>query len=269
MNGTNFSDQVILNVDDYEPGRYARTRVLGQMGFRVVEAGTGQEALDLAERHKPILTLLDVNLPDVHGFEVCRRLRSNPETAALTIVHISASSIMGKHQARGLDSGADGYIVEPVEPGAKLLFQGFPGDSCGLYQGVKPISEPCVNVQRHRIVGNGADRALLKRHRMSTQALEEGYRKAGVLSEERALGRVLIFEKNRRFHNVMGLDSYSSRLPNLKCQPAAAYALGLVPHVFEAPAADWDAHLLEPISEAPTEFHISGIGAERLGLEPQ
>jgi signal transduction histidine kinase len=116
MNGTKLSEQVILNVDDYEPGRYARTRVLSQMGFRVVEAGTGQEALVLAERHKPILTLLDVNLPDVHGFEVCRRLRSNPETAALTIVHISSSSVMGKHQARGLDSGADGYIVEPVDP---------------------------------------------------------------------------------------------------------------------------------------------------------
>jgi signal transduction histidine kinase len=116
MNCTNSFDQVILNVDDSEPGRYARTRILSQMGFRVVEAGTGQEAIDLAERHKPLLTLLEVNLPDLHGFEVCRRLRNNPETAALTIVHISASSIMGKHQARGLDSGADGYIVEPVEP---------------------------------------------------------------------------------------------------------------------------------------------------------
>jgi two-component system sensor histidine kinase/response regulator len=57
-----------------------------------------------------------VNLPDMNGFEVCRILRSNPETAFITIVHISASSVLSQHQVRGLDAGADGYIVEPVEP---------------------------------------------------------------------------------------------------------------------------------------------------------
>jgi len=116
MNKVTPTEQIILNVDDYEPGRYARTKILKQMGFPVMEAGTGEEALVLAERFKPILIVLDVNLPDLHGFEVCRRLRENPDTAALTIVHISASSVMSQQQARGLNSGADGYIVEPVEP---------------------------------------------------------------------------------------------------------------------------------------------------------
>jgi two-component system sensor histidine kinase/response regulator len=110
------SNPVILNVDDYLPGRYARTKVLERMGFPVLEASSGAEALDMVKRHKPALVLLDVNLPDIHGFEVCRRLRADPETAGTTIVHISASSILSQHQVHGLDIGADGYIVEPVEP---------------------------------------------------------------------------------------------------------------------------------------------------------
>ncbi len=116
MNELKIGEPTILNVDDYMPGRYARTKLLRQNGFPVIEAGTGQEALDMAVLHKPILVLLDVNLPDMNGFEVCRRLRSNPETALITILHISASSVLSQHQVRGLDAGADGYIVEPVEP---------------------------------------------------------------------------------------------------------------------------------------------------------
>lgn len=106
----------ILNVDDYAPGRYARTKVLRQAGLTVLEAATGEEALDTTERARPSLVLLDVNLPDMSGIEVCRRIRENPLTATTTIVHISASNILTQHQVLGLDAGADGYIVEPVEP---------------------------------------------------------------------------------------------------------------------------------------------------------
>ncbi len=106
----------ILNVDDYVPGRYARTKILRQLGFPIFEAGTGEEALEMIVRHRPALVLLDVNLPDMSGFDVCRRIRNNPETASTTIVHMSASSIQSQHQVLGLDAGADGYIVEPVEP---------------------------------------------------------------------------------------------------------------------------------------------------------
>jgi light-regulated signal transduction histidine kinase (bacteriophytochrome) len=90
--------------------------LLKQKGFHVIEAATGRECLAMIDRHKPSVVLLDVNLPDMSGFDVCRRIRSDPQTAAITILHISASSVMAQHQAHGLDSGADGYIVEPVEP---------------------------------------------------------------------------------------------------------------------------------------------------------
>ena len=113
-------ESLVLNVDDYIPGRYARTKLLRQAGYPVIEAGTGRETLDMVEKHKPVLVLLDVNLPDQSGFDVCKQLRANPQTAATTILHISASSILTQHQVSGLDSGADGYLVEPVEPAVLL-----------------------------------------------------------------------------------------------------------------------------------------------------
>jgi signal transduction histidine kinase len=110
------SVQLILNVDDYLPGRYARTRILRQAGFSVLEATTGEETLKAVAEHKPALILLDVNLPDMSGFQVCRQIKKNPETAATTILHISASSVQNHHQVNGLESGADSYLVEPVDP---------------------------------------------------------------------------------------------------------------------------------------------------------
>src|ERR1700722_101391 len=95
----------ILNVDDYAPGLYARTKVLRQAGFFVIEAATGNQTLKLASEHKPAATLLDVNLPDMHGFDVCRGIRTNPGLAATTILHISASSVQEQQQVHGLDTG--------------------------------------------------------------------------------------------------------------------------------------------------------------------
>jgi two-component system sensor histidine kinase/response regulator len=106
----------VLNVDDYPPGLYARTKILRQAGFEVLEATSGGQTLKLASEHKPAVVLLDVNLPDIHGFEVCRRIRMNPALAATTILHISASSVQEHQQVNGLNTGADGYLVEPVDP---------------------------------------------------------------------------------------------------------------------------------------------------------
>src|SRR5207302_8281114 len=101
--------QPILNVDDYPPGRYGRTRILQQAGFTVIEASNGKEALALVESRRPSLVLLDVNLPDMNGFDVCRDIRKNPRVTSVTILHISASNTQTAHQVRGLEAGADGY----------------------------------------------------------------------------------------------------------------------------------------------------------------
>ena len=74
---------LLLNVDDHEPGRYARTRLLTQAGYRVEEAANGQTALALTLSLRPSLVLLDVNMPDIDGLEVCRRIKADPVTVSL------------------------------------------------------------------------------------------------------------------------------------------------------------------------------------------
>ena len=65
---------LILNVDDTEPLRYAKTRILQRGGYRVEEAASGARAMELVEKLRPTLVLLDVKLPDMSGTEVCRSL---------------------------------------------------------------------------------------------------------------------------------------------------------------------------------------------------
>jgi two-component system, sensor histidine kinase and response regulator len=107
---------ILLNVDDYGPSRYARSAMLRQAGFKVLEAGTGKDALEAVADNSPSLVLLDVNLPDMSGFEVCRRIKKDPKSSATPVLHISATNIQTHHQVHGLDSGADSYLVEPVDP---------------------------------------------------------------------------------------------------------------------------------------------------------
>ena len=104
---------VILNVDDTEAGRYAKTRVLQRAGFTVVEAATGAEALRLAAEMVPALALLDVKLPDMSGLDVCRHIKATlPRTAVL---QISATFSDKGARIRGLDAGADSYVTQPIE----------------------------------------------------------------------------------------------------------------------------------------------------------
>ncbi|QVL31316.1 response regulator [Telmatocola sphagniphila] len=104
----------ILIVDDQEVNRYTTTRILRDVGFSTLEAKNGQEGLRLAETG-PDLILLDVNLPDIDGFQVCRILKSNPNTEQIPVVHASATFVSDRDKAQGLDDGADGYLVRPVE----------------------------------------------------------------------------------------------------------------------------------------------------------
>ena len=105
---------ILLNVDDTEALRYAKTRILRQAGFEVREAGTGSEALDLVGEINPALVLLDVKLPDISGIEVCRRIKVlHP---GVSVLQMSATFVTGEFKAAALDQGADSYLVEPVEP---------------------------------------------------------------------------------------------------------------------------------------------------------
>ena len=107
----------ILVVDDNAPLRYALARTLRQHNFDVLEVATGEDALAVAAAERPDLVLLDVNLPDIHGFEVASQLKAGERTKNIPILQISASFVQKEHRTAGLEAGADAYLVEPVEPG--------------------------------------------------------------------------------------------------------------------------------------------------------
>ena len=105
----------ILNVDDADAQRYATSRMLRHAGFEVVEAGTGKRALEMVA-DRPDLVILDVNLPDMSGFEVCRRIRANQASTRLPVVHLSATLVSTDARVTGLEGGADAYLIQPVQP---------------------------------------------------------------------------------------------------------------------------------------------------------
>ncbi len=109
---------LILNVDDNESGRYVKSRVLRQGGYEVLEARTGIEALEVSRRERPDLVLLDVKLPDINGYEVCKLIKK--QDIQLLVLQISASFVAPGDRAYGLDSGADAYLSQPVEPSELL-----------------------------------------------------------------------------------------------------------------------------------------------------
>jgi PAS domain S-box-containing protein len=103
----------ILAVDDNPAALYATARVLRSAGYEVIEAITGGAAL--AAAGKVDLVVLDVNLPDIDGFEVCRRLRARPDTAELPVLHLSATFVQSADFTLGFEAGADSYLTRPVE----------------------------------------------------------------------------------------------------------------------------------------------------------
>src|SRR4051812_31489097 len=98
---------LILNVNDDEAGRYTVTRLLRQDGFEVVEASTGKEGIGLALERQPGLVILDIGLPDMSGYEVCRRLKRDSRTQAISVLHLTANALSTDNKVQSIEEGAD------------------------------------------------------------------------------------------------------------------------------------------------------------------
>jgi len=105
----------VLVVEDEADIRELLRYNLAHEGFAVEEAGDGAEALDRIGRRAPDLLLLDLMLPQMSGLELCRRMRSNPETAKLPILVVTAKGTE-VDRILGLEMGADDYVVKPFSP---------------------------------------------------------------------------------------------------------------------------------------------------------
>src|SRR5262252_1421127 len=110
----------ILNVDGSEVGLYAKSRILREAGYGVIEARTGAEALRSASASAPQLILLSADLPDWSGFESPRRIKADTtlsSQAAPPLILLLSSTFVGcEKRARALEEGADGYLLEPAPP---------------------------------------------------------------------------------------------------------------------------------------------------------
>ncbi|MFI5907815.1 SpoIIE family protein phosphatase [Dactylosporangium sp. NPDC051541] len=116
----------ILVVDDSPSKRYVITSWLRREGHRVVEAATGEDALAMLHggAASTELVVLDVRLPDIDGFEVAERIKSDPRTAATPVIHISATAVHAVDRTQGLIRGADAYLAEPIDPDELLATVG-------------------------------------------------------------------------------------------------------------------------------------------------
>lgn len=107
-------DVRILVVDDNPEVLHGTARLLEKEGYAVCPAADGQAALKVVRKLRPDLVLLDRNLPDLDGLEVCRRIKQDAACLDVLVIIVSASHAQSDEQAEGLELGADGYITRPI-----------------------------------------------------------------------------------------------------------------------------------------------------------
>jgi two-component system, cell cycle response regulator DivK len=105
----------VLYIEDNEQNFYLIKVLLNTRGFEVQWARDGQEGIDKANQSKPDLILLDIQLPNLDGYEVARRLRSNPALTKIPIVAVTSYAMHGDRE-KTLNAGCNGYIEKPINP---------------------------------------------------------------------------------------------------------------------------------------------------------
>jgi signal transduction histidine kinase len=104
----------VLFVEDNVGKRYVISRQLRGSGFEIDEASTGQDGLALLSPEHDV-AIIDIKLPDMLGWDLCKRIKGNPDTSAVKVLELSATLASAEDRARGLELGADCYLVHPVE----------------------------------------------------------------------------------------------------------------------------------------------------------
>ena len=106
--------QKILIVEDEESLLKLESILLTSKGYDVRGVSNGQQALDAIDEEHPDLVLLDIMLPEIDGFEVCQRIKDNPETKDIPVIMLTAKKSR-EDMARGEKVGADWYITKPFK----------------------------------------------------------------------------------------------------------------------------------------------------------
>ncbi len=115
MTKTNKITESILLVDDQPANLQVLMNTLERLGCKLLVAKNGETALTIAQKVRPDLILLDIMMPGIDGFEVCRRLKANPDTEKIPVIFLSALDDTGD-KVRGLQLGAVDYVAKPFQP---------------------------------------------------------------------------------------------------------------------------------------------------------
>jgi two-component system cell cycle response regulator DivK len=109
----------ILVVEDQADNRQILRDLLGNAGFDLIEAETGEQALAALAKQRPDLILMDIQLPIMDGYEATRRIRANPELKGIPIIAVTSYALTGD-EAKALAAGCDAYVTKPYSPRALL-----------------------------------------------------------------------------------------------------------------------------------------------------
>ena len=104
----------ILHIDDDESNRYAVKIILEKVGYEIISAENGTQGFEMVSLN-PDLIVLDIRLPDINGYDLCRKIKANPRYNSIPVLQTSATFTSSDHKVEGLESGADGYLAQPLE----------------------------------------------------------------------------------------------------------------------------------------------------------
>jgi putative two-component system response regulator len=110
----------VLIADDEPAARRLLRRILEQAGYRVIEAATGREALEVAKSDRPDIFILDITMPDVDGVEICRQIKTDPATHLTPVIHITGLTTR-EQRIRALTAGSDDFVGKPFDIEEMLL----------------------------------------------------------------------------------------------------------------------------------------------------
>ena len=105
----------ILLVEDHEDNRRIARHVLSKGGYEVIEAETGTAGVEMAEKTRPDLILMDIQLPGLDGYEATRRIKANPALRSIPVIAITSYALSGDDQ-KAREAGCDDYLSKPVSP---------------------------------------------------------------------------------------------------------------------------------------------------------
>ena len=105
----------ILVVEDNETNMYLISFILRENNYEIIEAGSGEQGVELAIKEKPDLVLMDIQLPGIDGLEATKRIRESEADGEIPIVALTSYAMVGDRE-KALNSGCDGYIEKPINP---------------------------------------------------------------------------------------------------------------------------------------------------------